>query len=289
MPISQALLTIAIPTYNRSPFLDELLSSLCDQFNCDPRIELLVSDNASVDDTSQIIETYTNRGVKINYLRNVSNIGPDANFLQCFEQAEGKYVWLIGDDDLVIPGAIEKIMTYLQSADYSLVYVSSYCFEHSTEPNKVKVVHSPSVIKDARAFARSIHINLTFISGLIINKNRLKTAKTTTFSDLVGTNLVQLGWAYEALNSYDRGLYIHEKLVGMRTNNTGGYVLSQIFGYNLQAITSHRLKDTKVARSIINGTLMRFLPAAFLNLHKLSEKFHEEQAPDAIFKASIWR
>jgi glycosyltransferase involved in cell wall biosynthesis len=250
----------------------------------DRRIELLVSDNASTDETPGIVKAYMDRGLQIRYLRNVSNIGADGNFMQCFEKARGKYVWLIGDDDLVIPGAIAKIISYLQAGEYSLVYVNSYRFDGVTVLKRVESRRPPRVINDAHIFVRAIHINFTFVSGNIINKDRVMASNQETLSSLVGTNLVQLGWIYAALNGYTRGLYIHEKLVGMRTNNTGGYMLSRVFGSNLKEITERCLDDRRLAQSIINGTLMRFLPAALLGLRRSSERFEEEQAPDLILR-----
>ncbi len=61
-------------------------------------------------------------------------------------------------------------------------------------------------------------------------------------------------------------------------------MLSQVFGPNLKDITERCLDDRRVAQSIINGTLMRFLPAALLNLRRSSERFEEEQAPDLILR-----
>jgi abequosyltransferase len=284
MQNERPLLTIAIPTYNRAPFLGELLSCLYGQCMSDPQLELLVSDNASTDETPAIVEAYVDRGLPIRYLRNVSNIGADANFMQCFDKAKGKYVWLIGDDDLVVPGAIGKIISYLQAGEYSLIYVNSYCFEGAAVPKGVNSHRPPRVIQDAHTFMRAIHINLTFVSGNIINKDRVMASDSTKLSSFVGTNLVQLGWTYAALNGYTRGLYIREKLVGMRTNNTGGYMLSQVFGRNLKDITDRCLKDRRLAHSMINGTLMRFLPAALLKLRRSSERFEKEQAPDAILR-----
>jgi len=138
------------------------------------------------------------------------------------------------------------------------------------------------MIKDARVFARAINIFFTFISGNIINKDRVMAVNQKELSNLVGTNLVQLGWTYAALNGYERGLYIHEQLVGMRTNNTGGYLLSQVFGANLKNITEDRLQDRTIARSIVNRTLMRFLPALLLNLRRSPARFEKEQAPETI-------
>src|SRR5258708_7388899 len=283
MQNDRPLLTIAVPTYNRSSFLNELLSCLFEQCMSDRRIELLVSDNASTDETPAIVAGYVDRRLQIRYLRNLSNIGADANFMQCFEKAKGKYVWLIGDDDIVVPGAIGKIVLYLQASEYSLVYVNSYCFEGVTPPKRIGSSRPPRVISDAHIFVRTIYINFTFVSGNIINKNRVMASNQTKVSSLVGTNLVQLGWIYASLNGYIRGLYIHEKLVGMRTNNTGGYMLSQVFGPNLKDITERCLDDGRLAQSMINGTLMRFLPAALLNSRRSSERFETEQAPDTIF------
>src|ERR1700751_3880179 len=107
-----APLTIAIPTYNRASCLGELLSALADQLQNEPRVELMISDNASPDATSQVVQDFMLRGLNIRYIRNTQNIGADANFLQCFEQARGKYVWLLSDDDLIVPGGIAKIVRY---------------------------------------------------------------------------------------------------------------------------------------------------------------------------------
>jgi abequosyltransferase len=282
MQNNRPLLTISIPTYNRSFFLDELLSCLLDQCVSNPKIELLVSDNDSSDETPSIVKAYMDRGLEIRYLRNAANIGADRNFLQCFEKARGKYVWIIGDDDVVTPGAIGKIITYLEANEYNLVYVNSYAFDGSMSAKRVKPYRAPKVIKDAQVFARAVNIFFTFISGNIINKDHVMSFNQKELSSLVGTNLVQLGWTYAALNGYVRGLYISEELVGMRTNNTGGYMLSQVFGPNLMNITEDRLQDRTVAESILNRTLMRFLPAALLNLRKSPARFEKEQAPETI-------
>ena len=104
---AKPLLTIAIPTYNRAACLKDLLSALADQLKDEPRVELIISDNASPDETPSVVQDFVARGLQVRYIRNAQNIGPDANFLQCFEAARGKYVWVFSDDDLIIPGAVE--------------------------------------------------------------------------------------------------------------------------------------------------------------------------------------
>src|SRR5580698_4616689 len=125
---TEPLLTIAIPTYNRASYLRKLLSVLFDQLVSEPRVELLISDNASPDETPVLVEEYQRRGLRIRSIRNETNIGADANFLQCFEQARGKYLWVFSDDDIIVPGGIAKILPLLARENYALAYVSPYEF-----------------------------------------------------------------------------------------------------------------------------------------------------------------
>ncbi|MCU1251389.1 MAG: putative glycosyltransferase [Edaphobacter sp.] len=250
MQNDRPLLTIAISTYNRPSFLNELLSCLLEQCISDPGIELFVSDNTSTHQTSAIVAGYVDRGLQIRYLRNKSNIGADANVMQCFDKARGKYVWLIGDEDLIVPGAIGKIIFYMQAGN-------SYCFEGAAAPKGVEFSWPPRVIKDAHRFVCSIHVNFTFVSDNIINEDRVMASDPIRLSSLVGTNLMQLGWIYAALNRYI--LYFREKLVGMRTNDTVGYTLSQVIGPNLKKIADR----PQTSEEYYQWDIMRFLPAAF--------------------------
>src|SRR5215472_2424301 len=276
------LLTIAIPTYNRAWCLRELLPLLIDQVKNEPRIELIISDNASPDDTPSVVQDFVARGLPVRYIRNTQNIGPDANFLQCFEQARGKYVWLFSDDDLIIPGALTKILNYCEAAEYDLIWVSSYSFGAAHQPRPAGPGNDAIEISDANAYAKRVHIFFTFISGNIINKDRLLAAHATDFASLVGTNFVQLGWAYAALNGFVRGLYIREKLIAVRANNTGGYKLFQVFGPGLAAITTTWMRSPALGRIVMNGTVQRFWPGMLLSYKKCEKNFVEEVAPQAI-------
>jgi abequosyltransferase len=279
---ARPLLTIAIPTYNRAPFLRELLVVLYEQLLSEPRVELMISDNASIDETPVVVQEYRDRGLQLRYQRNASNQGADSNILSCFEQARGKYVWIMGDDDLLVTDAIHKIVSYLDGKEYDLVYVNSYSFEGPNAPRALSASKKPVEIENPKTFVRQVHVFLTFISGNIVNKDRVMASKPGRLSSLVGTSLVQLGWIYTALNGYARGLYVHEKLVGMRINNTGGYRLLQVFGPNLKEITEKWLQNPAMKRLIINGTLQTFWPNILLQFKSLSSAFEKESAPEEV-------
>jgi len=280
--IARPLLTLAIPTYNRAGCLKELLSVLADQLRDEPRIELLISDNASTDATPDLVKDFKARGICVRYIRNPENIGADANFVQCFEQARGKYFWLFSDDDLIVPGGLAKILSYCAKAEYDLIWVSSYPFNEFHRPQAASVRRNAVEISDARAYAKRVHVFLTFITGNIINRDTALGAGSKPFSDLVGTNLVQLGWTYAALNEFTRGLYIQEKLIGMRKHNTGGYKLFQVFGSTLATITKNWLRSSDLGRVVMNGAVQRFWPVMLLEYKKNARAFADETDPRVV-------
>lgn len=111
------LLTVAIPTYNRAKYLKRSLGSVVSQY--DERIEIIVSDNASEDNTRQVVEEYAS-SVPIRYVRNEQNIGGEANFLQCYRMAAGDFILLLGDDDLIIENRLAVILDFLEKNPQSV-------------------------------------------------------------------------------------------------------------------------------------------------------------------------
>jgi len=92
------LVTIAIPTYNRAgSYLPAALGSALAQSY--PRLEVLVADNASSDDTASLFQSAADK--RLRYLRHPVNIGANPNYNFCLEQARGDYFLLLHDDDMV--------------------------------------------------------------------------------------------------------------------------------------------------------------------------------------------
>ncbi|MEA5113412.1 MAG: glycosyltransferase [Geobacteraceae bacterium] len=89
-------LSIVIPTYNRSEFLDHCLQvhiPLAKTYN----IRIFVFDNASTDATAEVVRNRIKEYPLIDYHCNESNIGPDRNFERALKYPETDYVWLLGD------------------------------------------------------------------------------------------------------------------------------------------------------------------------------------------------
>ncbi len=120
--MSNPLLTIVVLTYNRAPLLDLCLDSIVDQVrDCPEHIELIVSNNASTDNTREVVSRYFGIYPKLRYMENEINRGFDFNADKCFRLARSNYVWLFSDDDLLLPRAIERIVPLLKQETLGIV------------------------------------------------------------------------------------------------------------------------------------------------------------------------
>jgi glycosyltransferase involved in cell wall biosynthesis len=98
------LVTIAIPTFNRASWLkDCVLSALSQTYQ---HFEILVSDNASTDETEQVLREYNDRRLRV--VRQDTNIGMLQNFNACLAGARGDYVIIVPDDDRIAPWLLER-------------------------------------------------------------------------------------------------------------------------------------------------------------------------------------
>ena len=105
------LISVCIPTYNRPEHLNNCLNSLSLQTN--KNFEVCISDNCSKTNIGNIIKTYKKK-LKIKYNRNKRNLGFALNLLKVSRMASGKFVWFLGNDDLLIPTAIENLTMIIE-------------------------------------------------------------------------------------------------------------------------------------------------------------------------------
>lgn len=127
--MNRPILSICIPTYNRAHYLEECLESIKKQLTgkdvLSGYIEIVVSDNHSTDNTAEVAKKYENSFVNFRYFANESNLGPDLNIFNAVKRSTGRYCWHVGDDDLIVNGAIEFIYNCLKDDQYDVVCVEA--------------------------------------------------------------------------------------------------------------------------------------------------------------------
>jgi abequosyltransferase len=107
-------LSICIATFNRGKFIGETLDSVLAQMTSE--VELVVVDGASPDDTQEQVSAYVARFPQLRYIREATNSGVDRDYDKAVGYARGEYCWLMTDDDLLMPGAVQRVLAQLDEA-----------------------------------------------------------------------------------------------------------------------------------------------------------------------------
>lgn len=111
-------LTFAVPTYNGHNSICDTLDSILDSVTDSNRsqVEILVIDNASQDNTRELVQNYQKnyQGI-IRIVTNDENIGYDKNIDKLFLESEGLYVKIIADDDLLKPDSVDIFLNYIKN------------------------------------------------------------------------------------------------------------------------------------------------------------------------------
>src|SRR6185437_10306412 len=90
-------LSVGLPVYNGSGYVAESIEALLGQTFED--FELIISDNASTDDTGKVCRRYQKTDSRVRYYRQPRNVGLAPNHNFCVEQARGElFKWAAGDD-----------------------------------------------------------------------------------------------------------------------------------------------------------------------------------------------
>jgi hypothetical protein len=113
-------LSIYIPTFRR-PELADLLKTLAPQLTAD--VEVIISDNDG-SAASIVQEQLRDAPCRVDYSKRRNNIGGDLNILRAYDVAEADWVWILGDDDQVLPDAVLQIMQHLDDDVDRLILLS---------------------------------------------------------------------------------------------------------------------------------------------------------------------
>lgn len=95
--------SICIPTYNNADVIGATLEGILHQTY--QNLEVVIVDDASTDDTIQVIEKYKDSRIKL--WQNDRNLGMAGNWNRCVELASSKYIKLVCADDILVPECVE--------------------------------------------------------------------------------------------------------------------------------------------------------------------------------------
>lgn len=98
------LVSVCIPVYNCETYIGEAIQSILSQSFQD--FEIVVVDNASTDRTKEVVQSF--QDARIRLILNETNVGPCRNWNISMEESRGKYIKMVGADDLLYPDCLEE-------------------------------------------------------------------------------------------------------------------------------------------------------------------------------------
>lgn len=220
------ILTIAIPIYNRGKYLRRMYESfLCDKELFEEKVYLHVSDNCSEEDLKSLTEEYQRKGLTIHYHRNDTNIGGDNNIISCYQVPIGKYLLVLGSDDVPSPGYIGVIEKYLETNTLGVLHLN----HHNIKKKGLQKYN------DRERFTEDVNIWFTFISSNVVLR---KSVEGFDFEKYRYTNFSQVALFLKSISeNNENAIYSYKFLDGDdESKNNGGYNVFKIFVENLLAI-----------------------------------------------------
>lgn len=105
-------LTIAIPTWRRPAQVARRLAELQPQLCAS--VQLIIFENGETPETKAVVQPFLSEGIR--YQSSSANFGPAFNMLRCIRESRSEWLWILGDDDPVLPDAVPRILGWLETA-----------------------------------------------------------------------------------------------------------------------------------------------------------------------------
>lgn len=191
------LLGIAIPTYRRPDQLRRCLRSIARAAGT-REVPVLIADDSCDDTNAAVIEEARRELPLLVHHRNPRNLGIDRNILRSVDLCPARHVWLMGEDDRLLPSAIETVSRVLGQGDRPFVYVN-----YASVDEDVSMVLAERSLplrrdeeRDADGFAASGAWSMGFIGACVVRKEDWE---RTDGERYVGTFYAHVGRILELL------------------------------------------------------------------------------------------
>ncbi|MBO9200156.1 MULTISPECIES: glycosyltransferase family 2 protein [Niastella] len=181
-------ISICIPQYNRIAFLLKNLDMISRQTYKD--IEIVVSDDCSIDDTEEKITSLQKHyRYPLVYHRHKKNMGYDRNLRSSLELASGEYCFVLGNDDsLFDENVIERLVTFLEENNYPDVGFCNYA-----EDNNRQIVYARAQTTAVLGYGYLPALkhagSFSFVAGLIYKRETFNKHNTDKYDGSIYTQM----------------------------------------------------------------------------------------------------
>jgi glycosyltransferase involved in cell wall biosynthesis len=253
------LLSICIPTYNRCDVLEKTLLSIVDQSAFDERVEIVISDNFSTDNTKDLVFKYQKRYKNIIYQCNEKNI-LDQNFTKALLLGNGDYLKLLNDTALMKQGVLESLLFYIDK--YRLEKPELFFFNNNERyANKIVSCSSFNQFVDTASYYIGWIANFGAWKAhfdSIENKDRCSFLQ-----------FVQIDWSFRMVENKKSVVAFGDWIQIQTVNKKGGYNIFEVFLDNYLFLYLPYLNRGQLSYSVFRrekNRLLKWFLAGWINL-----------------------
>jgi glycosyltransferase involved in cell wall biosynthesis len=265
--------SVIMPVYNASSFLRASLNSILEQTFTD--FELLIINDASVDDSLQIIQSYSDERIRV--INNHFNEGVISSLNKGLALAKGEYVARMDADDICMSGRFAKQVSYLN--DHPEVAVLSTKLVLINEKGEEIGYWQEDVLADSAEKIKSMLPEINCIGHpTIMMRSKIVSPfgynPDLKFSEDWGLWLVLLAENYtiDKLNEVLLKYRVHDQSVTVKENKKG--VLGKIFRFKLFYLIK-RIKKGKFKNSdfrVLSSTIRHLIRYLYVFFQKIFRK-----------------
>lgn len=255
--MTKPVLSICIPTRNRAEYLDKTLYQIThdDTFVNTNKIELVISDNCSDDNTQNICLKFQEKFPdKIHYIRQPEDVR-DKNFIEVLRNARGKYAKLNNDNLLYRSGMLGEIVSALEKTDKTVIFMRN----NAIKQDKLAVID----FANFNDFIKYVTYDCTWIGGLCVKTEKfLNLENPDRFSKY---NFAQVDIIARLSSMEENSVSVFEgaMMESMLINQKGGYNICEVFGNNLIIILQTLVEEGLLSKAnyeiIIKITLLKLI------------------------------
>lgn len=202
------LISVCITSYKRVKELERCLKSVDSKYT--DKIEIVVSEDCSPQkgEIEEVVKSFAETSpYHVVFNSNENNLGYDRNLKQLQKLSSGEYIFYLSDDDIIVPGALDKLVDFLIESEgqYSLIFAPFWY-----GPIKdVRRKHATSFkIKAGSESAAKYVYDAILFSGLVFKRTSVINLDAEKFKNL---NYFQVYMFLYVMNEY--GAYYMDELM----------------------------------------------------------------------------
>ncbi len=277
------LLSVCIPTYNRSEYLKGLIKNILlesDKYNLSNELQIVIVDGHSKDNTREMIKEFASRKNFKFYSRS-QNKGIDKDIIKAVEISDAEFCWFFSDDDRIGEGSLCYLLDVLRKEkDLTGCFINRNTYDFKLEKKVTEATQWPGKIfsKNHLFVEKSdcistIGNDFGFLSSQLINTARWKKALgDEDYGELYNSCYMFVHILFKMMDEDFRWKYIHRPLFMQRTGNDSfltrvGVIKRQLIEHEnlVNIMRRHYKKGTKEHQTFLKKMLNR-LPRVMANL-----------------------